>query len=98
MEMMHTASGHIMWGIDFRRSARISTVCSVTLLQGGRMLLELLARDAPAAAFEEPVIVARTAGESAETVAELEHSKLLALRVRVALDKSRRREAELSVL
>ncbi|WP_254407649.1 GAF domain-containing protein [Streptomyces sp. GMY02] len=70
-------------------------------MNSGRMFLELLARDAPAAEFEEPVIAARADGGSAAnagTVAELERSKLLALRVRAALDRSRRREAELSAL
>lgn len=79
----------------------MGTVCSVTSMNSGRMFLELLARDAPAAEFEEPVIAARAdggSGGSAGTVAELERSKLLALRVRAALDKSRRREAELSAL
>ncbi|WP_046500406.1 helix-turn-helix domain-containing protein [Streptomyces odonnellii] len=70
-------------------------------MNSGRMFLELLARDAPAAEFEELVIAARADGGSAGTagaVAELERSKLLALRVRAALDKSRRRETELSAL
>lgn len=62
------------------------------------MFLEFLARNAPVAEFEEPVMAARAAGASAEAVAELERAKLLALRVRAALDKSRRREAELSAL
>ncbi|MFB7270577.1 helix-turn-helix domain-containing protein [Streptomyces sp. NPDC056244] len=76
----------------------------MTSTNSGRMFLELLARDAPAAEFEEPVIAARAGGGSGENdgtlaeLAELERSKLLALRVRAALDKSRRREAELSAL
>ncbi|MFD3911561.1 helix-turn-helix domain-containing protein [Streptomyces sp. NPDC058603] len=70
----------------------------MTLEKSGRMFLELLARDAPAAEFEEPVTVARAAGESPAALAELERSKLLALRVRAALDRSRRRETELSAL
>ncbi|MGW2055282.1 helix-turn-helix domain-containing protein [Streptomyces sp. NPDC001840] len=82
----------------------------MTSTNSGRMFLELLARDAPAAEFEEPVIAARAGGGgggsggsagsagSVAELAELERSKLLALRVRAALDKSRRREAELSAL
>ncbi|MFI6274507.1 helix-turn-helix domain-containing protein [Streptomyces sp. NPDC050988] len=70
----------------------------MTLEESDRTFLEFLARDAPSAEFEEPLIAARALGASAETVADLERSKLLALRVRAALDRSRRREAELSAL
>lgn len=99
-----------MWTIHFRWFGRMDTVWSVTSTNSGRMFLELLARDAPAAEFEEPVIAARAGGGgggsggsagsagSVAELAELERSKLLALRVRAALDKSRRREAELSAL
>ncbi|GKQ39403.1 helix-turn-helix domain-containing protein [Streptomyces sp. A012304] len=60
--------------------------------------LELLARGAAAEAYERPVLHARAEGRPAETVAALEHAKLLALRVRSELEKRRRREAELSAL
>ncbi|WP_229924374.1 helix-turn-helix domain-containing protein [Streptomyces sulfonofaciens] len=60
--------------------------------------LELLARDAPADAYERPVLRARAAGQDAERAAALERAKLLALRVRAELEGRRRREAELSAL
>ncbi|WUR85798.1 hypothetical protein OG967_47095 [Streptomyces phaeochromogenes] len=70
----------------------------MTSEESDRTFLEFLARDAPSAEFEEPIIADRALGASAETVAALERSILLALRVRAALDRSRRREAELSAL
>ncbi|WP_324787851.1 helix-turn-helix domain-containing protein [Streptomyces sp. H51] len=60
--------------------------------------LELLARGASADAYEQPVLLARAEGRSAETVAALEQAKLVALRVRAELEGRRRREAELSAL
>ncbi|WP_333778779.1 helix-turn-helix domain-containing protein [Streptomyces sp. IBSBF 3136] len=60
--------------------------------------LELLARDAPAEAYEQPVLLARAEGRPADRVAALERAKLLALRVRSELEGRRRREAELSAL
>lgn len=60
--------------------------------------LELLARGAPAEAYEQPVLVARAEGRPAERVAALERAKLLALRVRSEIEGRRRREAELSAL
>ncbi|MDI3388996.1 helix-turn-helix domain-containing protein [Streptomyces sp. B-S-A8] len=60
--------------------------------------LKLLARDADAEAYEQPVRTARAEGASAGRIAELEHAKLLALRVRAELEGRRRREAELSAL
>lgn len=60
--------------------------------------LELLARGAPAAAFEQPVQLARAGNRPAERIAALEHARLLALRVRAELEGRRRREAELSAL
>ncbi|MEU7059072.1 helix-turn-helix domain-containing protein [Streptomyces sp. NPDC046197] len=60
--------------------------------------LELLARGAPADAYEQPVLLARAAHRPAERIAALEHAKLLALRVRAELEGRRRREAELSAL
>ncbi|MET9773934.1 helix-turn-helix domain-containing protein [Streptomyces sp. NPDC006367] len=60
--------------------------------------LELLARDASADAYEQPVLLARAAGAPAERIAALERAKLLALRVRSELEGRRRREAELSAL
>ncbi|MEU6403428.1 helix-turn-helix domain-containing protein [Streptomyces sp. NPDC046985] len=64
----------------------------------GAAFLELLARGAPAAAYEQPVLCARAEGRPAEWIAAMEHAKLLALRVRAELDGRRRREAELSAL
>ncbi|MGW5197563.1 helix-turn-helix domain-containing protein [Streptomyces spiralis] len=64
----------------------------------GAPFLELLARGAPADAYEQPVLRARAEGRPAGCVAALEHAKLLALRVRAELDGRRRREAELSAL
>jgi len=60
--------------------------------------LELLARGASADAYEQPVLLARAEGRTAEAIAALEHAKLLALRVRAELEGRRRREAELSAL
>ncbi|MGW1171787.1 helix-turn-helix domain-containing protein [Streptomyces sp. NPDC001153] len=60
--------------------------------------LELLARDASAEAYEQPVLLARAEGGPADRIAALERAKLLALRVRSELEGRRRREAELSAL
>ncbi len=60
--------------------------------------LELLARGAPAEAYERPVLRARAEGASAARLAALERAKLPALRVRGELEGRRRREAELSAL
>lgn len=60
--------------------------------------LELLARDAPAVDYEEPVRAARAAGEPEPVVAALERGKLLALQVRESLLAQRRREDELTAL
>ncbi|MGB9375976.1 MAG: GAF domain-containing protein [Mycobacteriales bacterium] len=63
-----------------------------------RTFLELLARDAPAAEFDEPLRSARTAGLPAEEIARLEATQLLALQVRGVLERRRRRETELTAL
>lgn len=63
-----------------------------------RVFLELLARDASAVEFEEPVLAARTSGADAAALAEIEEAKLIALRVRALLRRRARREAELSAL
>ncbi len=60
--------------------------------------LELLARGASADAYEQPVLLARAEGRSAEWIAALQRAKPLALRVRAELEGRRRREAELSAL
>ncbi|MFB6955591.1 helix-turn-helix domain-containing protein [Streptomyces sp. NPDC056309] len=60
--------------------------------------LELLARGAPTAAYEQPVLLARAEGRPAEWIDALEQARLLALRVRAELEGRRRREAELSAL
>ncbi|MHB9849228.1 helix-turn-helix domain-containing protein [Streptomyces krungchingensis] len=60
--------------------------------------LELLARGASADAYEQPVLLARAEGRSAERVAALDRARLLALRVRSDMEGRRRREAELSAL
>ncbi|HEX6498258.1 MAG TPA: helix-turn-helix domain-containing protein [Micromonosporaceae bacterium] len=70
---------------------RISAVSPVEFL-------ELLAREAAAVEFEGPLIAARAAGLAPEALAELEHARLLALRVRALLERRRRREEELSGL
>ena len=61
-------------------------------------LLELLLREAAPVEFEAPVLAARSRGESAEVIAELERARTVALRVRGILEQRRRREAELSAL
>lgn len=60
--------------------------------------LQLLARGAPAEAYEQPVLLARAESRPAARVAALEEAKLLALRVRSEMEGRRRREAELSAL
>ncbi|MFJ3670752.1 helix-turn-helix domain-containing protein [Streptomyces sp. NPDC090106] len=60
--------------------------------------LDLLARGASADAYEQPVLIARAEGRSAERIAALEQAKAVALRVRSELEGRRRREAELSAL
>ncbi|MGW0796010.1 helix-turn-helix domain-containing protein [Streptomyces sp. NPDC002692] len=60
--------------------------------------LQLLARGAPAEAYEQPVLLARAESHPASRVAALEEAKLLALRVRSEMEGRRRREAELSAL
>jgi GAF domain-containing protein/sugar diacid utilization regulator len=60
--------------------------------------LSLLARDAPAEEYDEPVRAAVAEGAGAEEIEELERAKVLALRVRRALEHRRRREIELEAL
>ncbi|WP_211336436.1 helix-turn-helix domain-containing protein [Nocardia tenerifensis] len=62
------------------------------------IFLEMLEREAPAVEFEAPLLEARAAGASAATLAELEATKLAALRVRALLERRARREAELAAL
>ena len=64
----------------------------------GRVFLELLARDAMPVDYEDVVARARAGGLDPTSLAELERDKLLAMRVRSALERRRRREAELSAL
>jgi DNA-binding PucR family transcriptional regulator len=70
----------------------------MTLMPAAREFLELLARESAAVEFEGPLIAARTSGLPVDEVAELEASKLVALRVRSLLARRRRREEELSAL
>jgi len=63
-----------------------------------QIFLELLAREAAAVEFEGPLLEARSRGESPETIAALDQSRLVALRVRALLEHRRRREAELTGL
>ncbi|WP_424889070.1 helix-turn-helix domain-containing protein [Streptomyces sp. XH2] len=60
--------------------------------------LALLARGAPAAEYERPVLRARADGAPPDRLAALDRAKHLALRVRAELEDRRRREAELSAL
>ncbi|MBO2451929.1 helix-turn-helix domain-containing protein [Actinomadura barringtoniae] len=62
------------------------------------IFLELLAREASPVEFEAPLLEARAAGAPPEELAELERTKLAALRVRTLLERRARREAELSAL
>jgi hypothetical protein len=64
----------------------------------GTEFLELLAREAAVVEFEGPLLQARAAGVPAETIAELERAKVLALRVRALLEQRQRRETELTSL
>jgi DNA-binding PucR family transcriptional regulator len=60
--------------------------------------LELLAREASVLEFDGPLISARAAGESPQTLAEIEQLKQAALRVRTLLGQRARREVELLAL
>ncbi|WP_167155713.1 GAF domain-containing protein [Streptomyces sp. MBT27] len=60
--------------------------------------LALLARGAPAEAYDRPALLARADGARPEALARLDAAKRLALRVRADLEGRRRREAELSAL
>ncbi|HET9173330.1 MAG TPA: GAF domain-containing protein [Actinospica sp.] len=62
------------------------------------VFLSLLARDAPAVEYDEPVRFAREAGASPERIAALDHARALALRVRTTIRDQRRRENELAAL
>jgi hypothetical protein len=62
------------------------------------VFLPLLARDAPAVEYDEPVRLAREAGASPERIAALEQARALALRVRTTIRDQRRRENELAAL
>ncbi|MEU5882245.1 helix-turn-helix domain-containing protein [Spirillospora sp. NPDC047279] len=62
------------------------------------IFLELLAREASPVEFEAPLLEARASGAPPEHLAELERTKLAALRVRTLLEHHARREAELSAL
>ncbi|MEV0399622.1 helix-turn-helix domain-containing protein [Actinoallomurus sp. NPDC050550] len=62
------------------------------------VFLDLLAREASAAEFEAPLLEARVAGADPGVLAELETTKLAALRVRSLLEHRARREAELAAL
>ena len=60
--------------------------------------LDLLTREATPVEFEQPVLSARAAGASPETLRELEAAKLAALRVHADMRRRARREAELTAL
>jgi GAF domain-containing protein len=60
--------------------------------------LALLARDAPAAEYDAPVLRARAQGLPPARIAELEQARTLALSVRGTLREQRRRENELAAL
>ncbi|HET6297494.1 MAG TPA: helix-turn-helix domain-containing protein [Kribbella sp.] len=60
--------------------------------------LNLLARDAPAEDFDEPLRAAVAGGAGKQEIEALEQAKLIALRVRRALEHRRRREIELEAL
>ncbi|MFF4255437.1 helix-turn-helix domain-containing protein [Streptomyces sp. NPDC001663] len=83
---------------DHVQSAERHDAAAPALTGAESPFLELLARGASVDAYEQPVLLARAEGRPAETIAALEHAKLLALRVRAELEGRRRREAELSAL
>ncbi|WP_314175013.1 helix-turn-helix domain-containing protein [Streptomyces winkii] len=60
--------------------------------------LDLLARRAPAEAYDEPLARARESGAPPEELTALDSGKQLALRIRAELEGRRRREAELTAL
>ena len=60
--------------------------------------LQLVLDDAAAIEYEGPLVRARSGGADAESLAELERVRLLALQVRAAFAARRRRESELSAL
>jgi hypothetical protein len=65
---------------------------------GTTEFLELILGDAAAIEYERPLVQARAAGAPAAEIAELERAKVLALRIREAIEARRRRESELSAL
>jgi hypothetical protein len=65
---------------------------------GTTEFLELILGDAAAIEYERPLVRARAAGAPAADIAELERAKVLALRIREAIEARRRRESELSAL
>lgn len=83
---------------DHVQSASRSAAAGAPPSSAETPFLELLARDASADAYEQPVLLARAEGRPTERIVALEQAKLLALRVRSELEGRRRREAELSAL
>ena len=79
-------------------AAVASTAASTTAAGADTGYLALLARDAPAVDYDEPVLRARAASLPAPRVAELERARMLALSVRTTLRERRRRENELAAL
>lgn len=65
---------------------------------GDRSLLQLLLEEAPAEAFEQPVLQALQRGAGDAEIAELRAEVAVALQVRTILGERRRREAELAAL
>ena len=65
---------------------------------GAAVFLELLARDAAVVEYERPLVEARARRAPADEIDELEQAKRHALQVRAALERRRRREAELVAL
>ncbi|MER7900590.1 helix-turn-helix domain-containing protein [Streptomyces sp. NPDC096046] len=65
---------------------------------GALSVLELLAREAPAAAYDELVTTARRAGAGEEEIDSLKEALALALTVRTQLGRRQQREAGLSAL
>ena len=85
-------------GTSIHARRRLDRQLTMSLMPAVRDFLELLAREAAAVEFEGPLVAARTGGLPPDEIAELEETKVVALRVRNLLARRRRREEELSAL
>jgi sugar diacid utilization regulator len=91
-----TAGSDDHWFVPHHRR-RLDRGLKMTVMRCD-VFFDLLAREASAAEFEAPLLEARASGADPRVLAELETTKVAALRVRSLLDRRARREAELAAL